>query len=255
MCQSYLTRMSPSFMRKRRRGDCVALLLPSSICLPQLLPQKASLTFCNPPVSTSFNRLLEKSLISLDLILDHGICVKNSVVSGVLSLPYAESFCALQMQLTPAASLPYDLVLGPDWLLLCHEASMHRSVFLTSGLVKINVSASSRFSLSSGSLLILSFLLASPSSTNLDDGNGMEMDVDSDLSPVQGLSHLLRSVTIYDPCSRYSLLWLRKQTRASLVLIFISTYSYCTAYAIYFTWNNQWYIFTPMHYTFTCLYL
>jgi hypothetical protein len=37
-----------------------------------------------------------------------------------------------------ATSLPYDIVLGRDWLLLCRDALMYRSFGLTSGSVEVN---------------------------------------------------------------------------------------------------------------------
>jgi hypothetical protein len=94
-------------------------------------------TFCALPVSTSFDRTLPKSLLSLDWILTNGISVRNSAASGVVSLPYGDGRCSLEMHLSPAPSLSYDLVLGRDWLLLCRDAHLDRPFALTSGVVNI----------------------------------------------------------------------------------------------------------------------
>ncbi|KAJ7200370.1 hypothetical protein GGX14DRAFT_660283 [Mycena pura] len=76
-------------------------------------------------------------MLSLDWILANGISVRNSVASGVLSLPYGDGLCSLEMHLSPAASLAYDLVLGRDWVLLCRDSQMDKPFALTAGIVNI----------------------------------------------------------------------------------------------------------------------
>ncbi|KAJ7460155.1 hypothetical protein FB451DRAFT_1500391 [Mycena latifolia] len=97
-----------------------------------------SATLCNVPLSTSFNYDFEKSLLSLDWVLTSGLCPINPVVSGPLTLPYhdaVDTVCSAHMQLFIASSLPFDLVLGRDWLLLCREALPNAHFYLSSGIL------------------------------------------------------------------------------------------------------------------------
>ncbi|KAJ7869714.1 hypothetical protein B0H14DRAFT_2726909, partial [Mycena olivaceomarginata] len=66
-----------------------------------------SLTFCTIPLSVSVDAMAEKSLITLDWVLSNGIPALHSVASGILTLPSGDNLCS---------ELPYDLVLGWDWL-------------------------------------------------------------------------------------------------------------------------------------------
>lgn len=95
--------------------------------------------FCNVPLSTSFSRDLEKSSLSLEWVLASGVPANNSVVSGVLSLPYsndgAETVCCLQVHLSIASSLPFDLVLGRDWLQFSRDSLPNACFHLTSGVL------------------------------------------------------------------------------------------------------------------------
>jgi hypothetical protein len=79
--------------------------------------------FCTIPVSVSVDATAEKSLITLDWVLSSGIPVLHSVASGVLTLPSGDT------------ELPYDLVLGRDWLFFCRETIPHATFALTSGIV------------------------------------------------------------------------------------------------------------------------
>ncbi|KAJ6586319.1 hypothetical protein DFH09DRAFT_1143117 [Mycena vulgaris] len=71
-------------------------------------------TFCNLPVSTSFNPDCERSLLALEWIFSSGISARDGVASGTLSLPCNDSGCTTTMHLDLAvtSALPYDLVLG-----------------------------------------------------------------------------------------------------------------------------------------------
>ncbi|KAJ6563270.1 hypothetical protein DFH09DRAFT_1315454 [Mycena vulgaris] len=60
----------------------------------------ASATFCNIPLSTSFNPKSEKSLLTLERILSSGLSARDAVASGVLSLPYDNTSCSMYINLT-----------------------------------------------------------------------------------------------------------------------------------------------------------
>ncbi|KAJ7204906.1 hypothetical protein C8J57DRAFT_1542007 [Mycena rebaudengoi] len=93
-----------------------------------------SATFCNLAVSTTFNAELEKSALSLDWVLASGIKTTVSIASGVLSLPCEDTVCAMHVELTVTASLPFDLVLGRDWLHFCRDSLPNSRFILSSGL-------------------------------------------------------------------------------------------------------------------------
>ncbi|KAJ7462918.1 hypothetical protein FB451DRAFT_1494995 [Mycena latifolia] len=101
---------------------------------PLLLPMHSSATFCKIPLSTSVNPLSKCSLVSLDWILTSGIPAPQSFVSGVLTLPSGNGVCSMNVKLSVTTSIPYDLVLGRDWLLFCRETLPHASFRLSSGI-------------------------------------------------------------------------------------------------------------------------
>jgi hypothetical protein len=59
------------------------------------------------------------------------------MVSGVLSLPCTdeelETVCRLQIKLSVTSSLPFDLVLGRDWLQFIRDSLPNACFHLTSG--------------------------------------------------------------------------------------------------------------------------
>ncbi|KAJ7836888.1 hypothetical protein B0H14DRAFT_3141615 [Mycena olivaceomarginata] len=85
-------------------------------------------TFCNIPLSTSVDSSSATSRVSLNWILSAGISAPGSVASGILTLPCGDT-------LSVTSTLPYDVVLGRDWLLFCRETLPHTSFDLSSGSV------------------------------------------------------------------------------------------------------------------------
>ncbi|KAJ7921061.1 hypothetical protein B0H13DRAFT_2318816 [Mycena leptocephala] len=91
--------------------------------------------FCNLPLSSSIDPTCEASLLSLDWVLSPGVPAFQSVASGLLALPSGKSVCSMHMKLRICSDLPYDLVLGRDWLFFCRETLPHASFILSSGVV------------------------------------------------------------------------------------------------------------------------
>ncbi|KAJ6613003.1 hypothetical protein B0H10DRAFT_2050067 [Mycena sp. CBHHK59/15] len=99
-----------------------------------------SATLCAVPLSTTFNSTLERSLLSIDWVLTSGLSAVESLVSGRLCLPYrssSDSVLSLDVQLAVSASLPFDLVLGCDWLVHCTNSVPDACFYLSSGLVNL----------------------------------------------------------------------------------------------------------------------
>jgi hypothetical protein len=93
----------------------------------------ASPTFCNIPLSVSVDPAASQSLISLDWILTSGIPASGSCASGVLTLPSGNTVCSMHMNLSVASGIPYDLILGRDWIFFCRQTLPHASFTLSSG--------------------------------------------------------------------------------------------------------------------------
>ncbi|KAJ7451968.1 hypothetical protein FB451DRAFT_1524564, partial [Mycena latifolia] len=91
-----------------------------------------SATFCNIPLSTSVNHLAQQSLV--DWILSSGISASRSLVSDILTLPSGNSVCSMHSKLGVTTGLPYDLVLGRDWLFFFRQTLPHASFVLSSGV-------------------------------------------------------------------------------------------------------------------------
>jgi hypothetical protein len=129
--------------RPKIRDDSVPLTAP----LPPLLltTMSPSATFCNVPLSTSVDPSSDKSLLSLDWVLSSGIPAPQSVASGALALPYGDSICSMHVSLLVRSSLPYDLVLGRDWLFFCRQTLPHASFALSSGVVTPGMPSSMSF--------------------------------------------------------------------------------------------------------------
>ncbi|KAJ7708476.1 hypothetical protein B0H14DRAFT_3642863 [Mycena olivaceomarginata] len=95
-----------------------------------------SATFCEIPVSTSLDPLSANSLVSLDWILSSGIPARQSVASGVLTIPSTDTVYSMHLKVSVAADLSCDLVLGRDWLFFCRQTLPHASFELSSGIVR-----------------------------------------------------------------------------------------------------------------------
>ena len=98
-------------------------------------PMLLSAVFCNVPLSSSVDPTSEASLLSLDWVLSSGVPTVQSVASGALTLPSGDSVCSMHIKLRICSDLPYDLVLGRDWLFFCRETLPHASFVLSSGVV------------------------------------------------------------------------------------------------------------------------
>ncbi|KAJ7246237.1 hypothetical protein C8J57DRAFT_1210247 [Mycena rebaudengoi] len=80
-------------------------------------------TFCNISLSTSFDRDKEQSELSLDWVLASGIPASRSVAHGILSVPCTTGVSSVYLDLAIVSSLPFDLILGRDWLQYCRESA------------------------------------------------------------------------------------------------------------------------------------
>ncbi|KAJ7306659.1 hypothetical protein DFH08DRAFT_1088893 [Mycena albidolilacea] len=103
-----------------------------------------SATFCSKPVSLSVNPASEKSLVTLDWVLANGIAAPRSAASGVLTLPSGGSICSMHIKASICSDLPYDLVLGRDWLFFCRETLPHSSFTLSPALFTLEIHLISR---------------------------------------------------------------------------------------------------------------
>ncbi|KAJ6555495.1 hypothetical protein B0H10DRAFT_2122915 [Mycena sp. CBHHK59/15] len=102
------------------------------------MPSSSNSVCC--PLSTTFNSTLERSLLSIDWVLTSGLSAVESLISGRLCLPYrssSDSVLSLDVQLAVSASLPFDLVLGRDWLVHCTNSVPDACFYLSSGLVNL----------------------------------------------------------------------------------------------------------------------
>ncbi|KAJ7674302.1 hypothetical protein B0H17DRAFT_1208106 [Mycena rosella] len=72
-------------------------------------------TFCNLPLSTSFDSELESSLLSLDWVLSSGVSASHSVACGLLSLSCSDG---------PLPLPPMDVDdSGPPFSCVCEDLS------------------------------------------------------------------------------------------------------------------------------------
>lgn len=117
-----------------RRGTTLFLLL---LFHPTLIIMAPSATFCDLPLSTTFCSDLEKSVLSLDWVLASGLRTTASTTSGTLCLPCDDSVCSMTVQLAITTSLPFDLVLGRDWLLFCRDSLPSSRFVLSSGVLDL----------------------------------------------------------------------------------------------------------------------
>jgi hypothetical protein len=85
-----------------------------------LLTSTSSLaTPCNAPVSVVFDGPPSSSSAALDWVVNTGILTRESLESGLLSLPCNNGVFSMSMDnMSVASSLALDLVLGTHWLLL-----------------------------------------------------------------------------------------------------------------------------------------
>jgi hypothetical protein len=111
-----------------------------------LTPMSPSASFCNAPLSSSVDPSSECSLLSLDWVLSSEASTSQSVASGLVTLPTADSLCSMHTKLRVCSGLLYNLVLGHDWLFFCRQTLPHTFFFLSSGTITPGTSASRYFS-------------------------------------------------------------------------------------------------------------
>lgn len=97
----------------------------------------SSATFRNLALSTTFDKDEEKSRLSLDWVLQSGVRAVRSVASGILTIPAADSTFSVEMEFSIASSLPFDLVLGCDWLQYFRESVPETCFYLSSGPIDL----------------------------------------------------------------------------------------------------------------------
>ncbi|KAF8170541.1 hypothetical protein K438DRAFT_2024370, partial [Mycena galopus ATCC 62051] len=102
-------------------------------------PTTMTATFRNVPLSTTVNYDAERSLLSLDWVLSSGIRARHAVSSGILTVPCMNSVFSLQMDLCVVSSLPYDLVLGRDWIQYARESVADPRFILSSGIADLRL--------------------------------------------------------------------------------------------------------------------
>ncbi|KAF8187560.1 hypothetical protein K438DRAFT_1764723 [Mycena galopus ATCC 62051] len=96
-----------------------------------------SASFCNLPLSTAVDAREVKSRLSLDWVLTTGIRTFHSVASGLLTVPGVETGFSVQMNLLVASSLPFDAVLGRDWIQYCRECVPNGRLIFSSGIIDL----------------------------------------------------------------------------------------------------------------------
>ncbi|KAJ7243526.1 hypothetical protein C8J57DRAFT_1525632 [Mycena rebaudengoi] len=118
---------------------------PDSQNLDKLLTRNdpSNATFRNLSLSTSFNRNKEQSELSLDWVLASGIPATHSRTHGILSIPCTAGFSSIYLELSIVSSLPFDLVLGRDWLQYCWELAFDTVMQLSDCHVDLRASAAS----------------------------------------------------------------------------------------------------------------
>ncbi|KAK7015742.1 hypothetical protein R3P38DRAFT_1407754 [Favolaschia claudopus] len=92
-------------------------------------------TFCDIPLSATFNADFEDSAVSSDWLQRNGINCSETEASGVLSLTCHDTTCKMKVYLNIMDFLPSDLVLGRDWHLFCRDSFPGARFFLTSGVL------------------------------------------------------------------------------------------------------------------------
>lgn len=102
-----------------------------------LTAMSVSATFRNLALSTTFDKDEEKSQLSLNWILQSGVRAVRSVALGILTIPAADSTFSVEMELSIASSLTFDLVLNHDWLQYCRESVPETCFYLSSGPVDL----------------------------------------------------------------------------------------------------------------------
>ncbi|CAK5267372.1 unnamed protein product [Mycena citricolor] len=75
--------------------------------------------FCEHPATVALDTDAEFSTLSLKWLLDAGLPAQESFCGGPLSLPGILMTCVMPVSLKIVSSLPYNIVLGRDWLLFC----------------------------------------------------------------------------------------------------------------------------------------
>jgi hypothetical protein len=94
-------------------------------------------TFCDVPVSAIFDNHAAHSCVSLDWVINSGLRTHNLQASGRLCLPSDIGVISLDMNVSIAASLASDLVLGLDWFQFVQHTALEGIVQLSSGPLDI----------------------------------------------------------------------------------------------------------------------
>ncbi|KAJ7104734.1 hypothetical protein C8R44DRAFT_740502 [Mycena epipterygia] len=99
----------------------------------------AGATFCNLPLSASFDPHLEKSVLSLDWILTNDV---TTAALAVLSLPYGDTSCALLLFILIMLNATTTLIRTPTSalpLVRCSGILMHLQRWLYMPLLCIRI--------------------------------------------------------------------------------------------------------------------
>ncbi|KAK6985128.1 hypothetical protein R3P38DRAFT_2805860 [Favolaschia claudopus] len=99
-------------------------------------------TFCDIPLSATYNADSESSVVSSDWVRRSGLNCSETQASGILALPSDNSTCKMKGELITKDSLPFNLVLGRDWHLFCRESDAlpEARFVLTSGILEFTPS-------------------------------------------------------------------------------------------------------------------
>jgi hypothetical protein len=86
-------------------------------------PTMPTATLCNLPLSTMFDRNLEKSLSSLEWVLTSGPCCHFCFWAPLTSVSRRrDRHCLLSPSRAVASFLLFDFILGCDWLYFCGDS-------------------------------------------------------------------------------------------------------------------------------------
>ncbi|KAJ7892121.1 hypothetical protein B0H14DRAFT_3126196 [Mycena olivaceomarginata] len=102
-----------------------------------------SATFCNLPLSTTYDVREEISKL-IGMVLKTGIQTVRSVASGLLTVPGADTGFSVQMDMPIAPSLPFDVVLGRNWMQYCRETVPKSRLSLSSSIIDLRRSSDFR---------------------------------------------------------------------------------------------------------------
>ncbi|KAJ7067560.1 hypothetical protein C8F01DRAFT_1121665 [Mycena amicta] len=92
-------------------------------------------TFCSAPVSCSLDSTSQQAQVSLEWVLSAGIRSCGGEVRGTLLLDASGTTVSMLLCAVVRSSLPYDLLLGRDWLHFCRDTLPDAVFTLSSGIV------------------------------------------------------------------------------------------------------------------------